>query len=130
LATLAARVAVDHVRSHPEHVDKRGRRGDERWAKLVALDDVPQLSEERDLTLRTTALRLLERAREELSVQQLIALSIWLDGASTEVIAERLGLPDKTAGLRVLRAALKRLRDRFREVGVDARENEQPESTR
>ena len=30
LATLAARVAVDHVRSHPEHVDKRGRRGDER----------------------------------------------------------------------------------------------------
>jgi len=116
LATLAARVSIDHVRAHPEHVDSRGRRGTERWAKLVALDDVPSLSEELDLTQRTTALRLLERAREELSVQQLTALSMWLDGAGTDLIGERLGMNDKTAGLRVLRAALKRLRDRYREV--------------
>ncbi len=115
LATLAARVAIDHVRAHPEHIDSRGRRGGERWAKLVSIDDVPVLSEERDLTQRTTALRVLERAREELSVQQLTALSIWLDGAGAEAIADRLGLSDKDAGLRVLRAALKRLRDRYRE---------------
>jgi DNA-directed RNA polymerase specialized sigma24 family protein len=127
LLTLSARVAVDHVRAHPEHLDARGRRGTERWAKLVALDGIPELAEERDLTRRTTALRLLERAREELSVQQLTALSIWLDGATTAVIAERLGLSDPSAGLRVLRAALKRLRDRYRDT-TGARAEELPES--
>jgi DNA-directed RNA polymerase specialized sigma24 family protein len=126
LTTLAARVAVDHARAHPENVDARGRRGNDRWAKLVALDGIPDLAEERDLTRRTTALRLLERAREELSVQQLTALSIWLEGASTAVIAERLGLLDPAEGLRVLRAALKRLRDRYRDASPP--ESSLPES--
>src|SRR5688572_17162074 len=33
LATVTTRVAIDRVRAHPEHVDPRGRRGDERWAR-------------------------------------------------------------------------------------------------
>jgi DNA-directed RNA polymerase specialized sigma24 family protein len=116
IAVVATRVAIDHVRAHPEHVDPRGRRGDERWARLVPLDQAPELADERNLDGSATALRLLERARQELSVEQLSALYLWLDGVELAAIARRIGAPDDRAALRVVRAALKRLRDRFREA--------------
>ena len=119
LATVAIRVAIDHVRAHPEHVDPRGRRGDERWAQLVPLDTAPELRDEGDLNGRTTALRLLEHARKELSVEQLTALHLWLEGVAHAAIAKRLKLEDERAAVRVVRAALKRLRDRYREARSD-----------
>jgi DNA-directed RNA polymerase specialized sigma24 family protein len=116
VTTLASRVAIDRLRAHPEHVDPRGRRGVERWAKLVALDDAPEPAEERDLLGRATALGLLERARRELSVEQLTALHLWLDGVGHAAIAERLRLDDERDARKVVRAALKRLRDRYRDA--------------
>lgn len=128
LTTVATRVAIDRMRAHPENVDSRGRHGDARWARLVSLDDAPPLVQDADVHGKTTALRLLERARQELSVEQLTVLCLWLDGVGFEAIAARMDLPDDRAALRVLRAALKRLRDRYRDDsdGVEAAEEREP----
>lgn len=124
LHTVATRVAVDYARAHPEHV---GRSDKARWVKLVPIDDVPPPLTDQDLAAHTTVLRLLERARDELSVQQLSALSLWLDGESNETLAERLGVATPAEAQRVLRAALKRLRDRYREPNFEAeRAGEEP----
>jgi DNA-directed RNA polymerase specialized sigma24 family protein len=123
LLTLAARVAIDRMRAHPENVDPRGRRDEDRWARLVSLDDAPPLAAEIDLHGRTTALELLERARSELNVEQLTALCLWLDGVGFDAIAARLRLDDDRAALKVVRAALKRLRDRYREAPMDERQD-------
>lgn len=112
LHTVATRVAVDYTRAHPEHL---GRAEQARWVRLVPIDDVPLAVADADLARHATALRLLERARDELSVQQLTALSLWLDGESNEAIAARLGSPSPEDAQRTLRAALKRLRDRYRD---------------
>ncbi|GMV17371.1 MAG: hypothetical protein HS104_11825 [Polyangiaceae bacterium] len=117
LHTVATRVAVDYTRAHPEHV---GRGEQARWVRLVPIDDVPPPIADRDLARHATVLRVLERARDDLSVQQLTALSLWLDGESNETIAERLGSATPAAAERALRAALKRLRDRYREPAVEA----------
>jgi DNA-directed RNA polymerase specialized sigma24 family protein len=117
LTTVATRVAVDHLRSHPEHV---GRSERARWVSLVPIDDVPPIMTERDLVGHATALRVLERARAELSAEQLMALSLWLDGESNEVIATRLGAPSPEVAHRVVRSALKRLRDHFRDATPEA----------
>jgi len=129
LTTVATRVAIDRQRAHPEQMDPRGRIGNERWAKLVSLDDAPPLVHEGDLHGRATALQLLERARQELSVQQLTALCLWLDGVGFEAIAARLSLDDDRAALRVLRAALKRLRDRYRNEPIASPALDAEEST-
>ena len=126
LSVVATRVCIDHVRAHPENVDGRGRRGDERWAKLISLDDAPELADDRDGHGSATALRLLDRARQELSVEQLTALYLWLDGVDLTAIARRIGSPDERAALRLVRAALKRLRDRFRDApAAEQRDSEE-----
>lgn len=113
LRTVATRVAVDHIRSHPEHL---GRSDRGRWVSLVPIDDVPPPMTERDFAGHATALRVLERARDELGARQLTALSLWLDGESYEAIAARLGAASPDEAHHVLRAALKRLRDRYRDA--------------
>ena len=47
-------------------------------------------------------------------------LSLWLDGESNEVIATRLGAPSPEVAHRVVRSALKRLRDHFRDATPEA----------
>lgn len=112
LLTVATRVAVDYLRSHPEHV---GRKESSRWVSLVPLEDVSLPVVERDLAAHATVLAMLERARDELSVAQLGALSLWLEGESDEAIAARIGARGPEEARRVLRAGLKRLRDRYRD---------------
>lgn len=111
LHTLATRVAVDHARAHPERL---GRGEASRWVRLVSIDDVPPPIATADLAGQAMVLSLLERARSELSIQQLTALSLWLEGESNTAIARRLGVREPEEAHRIVRAALKRLRDRYR----------------
>lgn len=117
LTTITLRVAIDHRRAQPEHL---GRGETARYVELVSVDDVPAPAHERDLADHATVLELLAQARRELSVEQLTALSLWLEGGSHADIAQRLGLPEPEAAARVLRAGLKRLRDRFRNFEAES----------
>ncbi|MCC6903276.1 MAG: hypothetical protein IT377_30165 [Polyangiaceae bacterium] len=122
LTAVTTRVAIDAQRAHPEHV---GRTDRARWVDLVPLDDAPPPLTERDLTAHATVLRVLEHARNELTADQLTALSMWLEGESNDAIARRLNATTPQDAQRTLRAALKRLRDRFRD-SVPAQTVEDP----
>lgn len=116
LTTVARRVALDAVRAHPEHLDPRGRRGGDRWARFT-----PNWSEHGVSTPGRTetlvrAAQLMDAARASCSPEQLDVLHRWLAGASRAEIAAELRVPSELVHRR-LRSALKRLRDRY---GKDA----------
>jgi DNA-directed RNA polymerase specialized sigma24 family protein len=117
LATLCTRACVDHVRAHPEFLDgrKRGCRG--RWVELVGLGHAPVACAPSPEQLVTAAI-LLGHARTQLRPEQREALHAWLAGLSFSDIAERLGLEEPTAAERMVRSALKRLRDRYAQSGA------------
>jgi DNA-directed RNA polymerase specialized sigma24 family protein len=116
LATVTARTAIDYVRAHPEYRDARGRddasEGADRWVRIVPLAGEP-VQPAADPTKVATAAVLLERARAELRPEQLSALYLWLQGDDHVEIAARLGLGSPREADRLVRAALKRLRDRY-----------------
>jgi hypothetical protein len=70
-----------------------------------------------DPTEVMTATHMLERARGELRSDQLQALYLWLHGHDHREIAARLELSGSREAERLVRAALKRLRDRYSESG-------------
>jgi DNA-directed RNA polymerase specialized sigma24 family protein len=114
LATVTARAAIDHVRAHPEFSDTRGRPGTEpSWVRVVPMANVDAGTTTSDATTSAAASQLLERAKVELRGEQLRALSMWLEDASHADIAIELGLADPHEADRLVRSALKRLRDRF-----------------
>jgi DNA-directed RNA polymerase specialized sigma24 family protein len=112
VVTVSTRVAIDYARAHAEHLDPRGRRGQERWVELVPLPE-PTPSAGLDPSRRALVLELLERARSELRTDQLVALAAWLEGEDPAGIAQRLGIEDASTAQRTLRSGLKRLRDRY-----------------
>lgn len=114
LATVTARAAIDYVRAHPEFDDGRGTNREPRWFRVVPTANVDAgAATDRDPVLRATAHELLDRARRDLEPKQLSALAHWLEGRSHDEIASRLSLADGGEADRLVRAALKRLRDRF-----------------
>ena len=120
LCTVTARTSIDYVRAHPEYRDVRSRTSDaDRWVRIVPLTAEPQHVGV-DPTKVATASVLLERARGELKPEQLSALYLWLQGDDHVEIAARLGLGSPKEADRLVRAALKRLRDRYatRELGA------------
>lgn len=122
LTAVTTRVAIDAQRAHPEHI---GRSDRARWVDLVPLDEAPPPLTQHDLAAHATVLRVLERARDELTADQLTALSMWLEGESNDAIALRLDAQTPEDAHRTLRTALKRLRDRFRD-SVPAQTVEDP----
>ena len=125
LATVTARAAIDHVRAHPEYTDVRRPAPvtadpetteiRSRWVPIVPLHDEPD-GEPADPTEVMTATRLLEKARGELRSDQLQALYLWLSGHDHAEIADRLELATPRDADRLVRAALKRMRDRYGRV--------------
>lgn len=123
LATVTARTAIDHVRAHAEYTDVRrtspAARDAEttevrsRWVPIVPMPDAEPASAAADPTEIMTAAHLLERARGELRSDQLEALYLWLQGHDHSEIADRLELAGSRDAERLVRAALKRLRDRY-----------------
>ncbi|MCC6523290.1 MAG: sigma-70 family RNA polymerase sigma factor [Polyangiaceae bacterium] len=120
LATVAARVAVDHVRAHAAYRDRRGAADapGSRWIAVLALDGHEPGASGLDPERGAMALALLESARRDLSAEQQRCLSMWLEGEPFAAIAERLGHADARAAERLVRSGLKRLRDRH--AGSDA----------
>jgi hypothetical protein len=115
---VTSRVAIDTARSHPECIDPRGRRPGPRFVELVPLAATNEPELEIDAVRLTMASRMLDSARVVLTHQQMSALALWLDGFDAGGIAAQLQLADASAATRVVRAALKRLRDRHREGAV------------
>lgn len=114
LATVTARAAIDYLRAHPEFDDARGRASEEpRWVRLLPMAEIELGTIESDAATRASAAQLVERARRDLKPDQLRALSLWLEGSSHDDIRMELGLAHSIEAERLVRAALKRLRDRF-----------------
>lgn len=113
LVTMTTRAAIDYLRAHPEFDAARGRAGEARWFKVVPMSDPDGRSTVADAPSKAAVSELLDRARRDLRNDQLRALSLWLEGGTHLEIEQELGLRDAGAGERLVRSALKKLRDRF-----------------
>lgn len=117
LRVVAKRVGVDYLRAHQNYLDRRrervARAGE--WVEAGTLPSQSKLPGERPpMTNRGTALELLRYAAAAVPEPQLSALELWTQGASFEDIDRELGVTDAD---KLVRAAIERLRRRFREDG-------------
>jgi DNA-directed RNA polymerase specialized sigma24 family protein len=120
LSVVAKRVGIDYQRAHPEYLDLRGQGGSApgAWVEVEALRSEWRLAGKRPpVTAAGTAREMLDYARRELPPQQRQAVALWTQGASSAEIARSLGLAEAAAAERILRAALERLRRKFRTSG-------------
>ena len=120
LRVVAKRVGIDYLRGHPDYVDRRREpdRADApagEWMDPSTLPPASQLPGERPpVTNRGTAAQLLRFAADTIPEAQRRALEMWVLSESYEEIARQLGLADATEAERTVRAAIERLRRRFR----------------
>jgi hypothetical protein len=120
LRVVAKRVGIDYLRGHPDYLDRRRDRdrGDAAagaWIDPATLPPASQLPGERPpVTNRGTAAQLLRFAADTIPDVQRRALEMWVLSESYEEIARRLELADAGEAERTVRAAIERLRRRFR----------------
>jgi DNA-directed RNA polymerase specialized sigma24 family protein len=106
IARVAANTAIDYLRACPEYDATR-----RRWARIGQLHEgLPGVHA--DPSGAFDAGTILDCASRILRPRQIVALYLWLTGSSKEDIAGRLGITP-AAVVRLVRSALKRLRDRF-----------------
>lgn len=117
LRVVAKRVGIDYLRSHPDYV----RRHDEdasrpgAWVDAGTLPPASQIFGERPpVTNRGTARELLAFAAGAIPDDQRRALELWAQSESFEDIAKTLQLASATEAEKTVRAAIERLRRRFR----------------
>jgi DNA-directed RNA polymerase specialized sigma24 family protein len=117
LRVVAKRVGIDYLRSHPDYV----RRHDEdasrpgAWVDAGTLPPASQIFGERPpVTNRGTARELLAFAAGAMGDDQRRALELWAQCESFEDIAKTLQLASATEAEKTVRAAIERLRRRFR----------------
>lgn len=119
LRVVAKRVAIDYLRAHPDYVDRR-RSADAStpgaWVEPGTLPPASQLPGERPpVTNRGTAQQLLRYAAGTLVPQHARALEMWVQSESYEAIAASTGIATAAEAERIVRAAIERLRRKFRE---------------
>jgi DNA-directed RNA polymerase specialized sigma24 family protein len=125
LRVVAKRVGIDYLRGHQNYVDRRRdpNRGSApgQWIEPGTLPSQSKLPGERPpMTNRGTALELLRYAAGAVPEPQLSALEQWTQGASYDDIAGELGIAGGAAGAeKLVRAAIERLRRKFRAAGDD-----------
>jgi len=116
LVVVAKRVAIDYMRGHETYVDRRHERDASSpgaWRDIRTLPSDSQLPGARPaMTGRGTAHELYAFASTDLPIDQRLALAAWLEGATFEDIAAG---GDPREAEKMVRAALVRLRRRFRE---------------
>lgn len=116
LVVVAKRVAIDYLRSHEAYVDRRHDQDASTpgaWRDIRPLPSDSQLPGARPAaTGRGAAHEMYAFASAELPDDQRRALGAWLEGASFDEIAAG---GDAREAERLVRAALVRLRRRFRE---------------
>lgn len=120
LRVVTKRVGIDYLRGHENYLDRR--RSANRssapgeWIEPGTLPPSSNLPAERPpMTNRGTALELLRYASGVTPEPQLSALERWTEGATYDDIARELEIGGGAAGAeRLVRAAIERLRRRFR----------------
>ena len=116
LVVVAKRVAIDYMRGHEAYVDRRHQKDASspgRWRDIGTLPSDSQLPGARPaVTGQGTAHEMYAFASAELPIDQRLALAAWLEGATFDEIAAG---GDPKAAEKLVRAALVRLRRRFRE---------------
>jgi DNA-directed RNA polymerase specialized sigma24 family protein len=118
LSVVTKRVAIDYLRAHPEYLGQRGAEAPGAWVSVQALPSEWRMPGKRPpVTAAGTAREMLAFARRELPVPQQRALELWVEGEGPSEIARALGLAEPAAAERILRAALERLRRKFRTSG-------------
>jgi DNA-directed RNA polymerase specialized sigma24 family protein len=126
LRVVAKRVGIDYLRGHENYVDRRRdpNRGSApgQWIEPGTLPSQSNLPGERPpMTNRGTALELLRYAAGAVPEPQLSALELWTQGAGYDDIARELDIAGGAGDAeKLVRAAIERLRRRFRAEGSDA----------
>lgn len=119
LRVVAKRVGIDYMRGHPDYIDRRRDRGEDgapgEWVEAGTLPSGSKLHGERPpVTNRGTAQQLLRYAAGAIPDAQRQALELWVQSETYEEIARVLELESAAAAERMVRAAIERLRRRFR----------------
>jgi DNA-directed RNA polymerase specialized sigma24 family protein len=117
LRVVAKRVGIDYLRAHPEYLRRHdadaSKPGD--WVPQTALPPGSQLGGQRPpMTNIGTAHELVQYARTALPEDQQRAIELWSQSESFDDIARTLGLKNAQAAERMVRAALERLRRKYR----------------
>jgi DNA-directed RNA polymerase specialized sigma24 family protein len=119
LRVVAKRVGIDYMRAHPDYLRRDGDSHAStpgKWVDAGTLPPASQLLGERPpVTNRGTARELLAYAAEEASPAQRRALEMWAQSASFEEIAQELGMTGAPEAEKTVRAAIERLRRKFRD---------------
>jgi DNA-directed RNA polymerase specialized sigma24 family protein len=122
LRVVAKRVGIDYLRGHPDYVDRRRQAGASspgRWVEAGTMPPDSQLGGERPpVTSRGTAGELLRYADAAMPPAQRRALELWVACEPYEDIARTVGLASAAEAERTVRAAIERLRRRFRDRGT------------
>jgi DNA-directed RNA polymerase specialized sigma24 family protein len=118
LRVVAKRVGIDYLRAHPDYVRRHDADASKpgAWVDAGTLPPSSQLLGERPpVTNRGTARELLQYAAGAIPDEQRRALELWTQSESFEDIARELELAKPSDAERMVRAAIERLRRRFRE---------------
>ncbi len=121
LRVVAKRVGVDYLRAHPDYVRRHDADASApgAWVDAGTLPPPSRGAGTRPpVTNRVTARELLRFAADTIPPAQVRALELWTTGESFDTIGQALGLASATEAERLVRAAIERLRRRYRE-GVD-----------
>jgi hypothetical protein len=119
IKVVARRVAIDHMRSHPNYVagdrDQAGARGPGQWKDPTSLPPASLMPGVRPAMTRDgTARQMLDHARQVLPEAHFRALELKMQGEDAEAIARVLGLTAADEADKIVRAAFERLRRKFR----------------
>jgi DNA-directed RNA polymerase specialized sigma24 family protein len=118
LRVVAKRVGIDYLRAHPDYLRTTGASTPGVWIDPKTLPPASQLLGERPpVTDRGTARQLLEFAAGAIPDAHRRALELWTHSEPFDAIARTLGMRDAAEAQRTVRAAIERLRRRFREDG-------------
>ena len=120
VVVVTKRVAIDYMRAHHDYIDHRRSRDENdgvgEWVIPQELPSESQLVGSRPpVTNRGAALALLRYAYDTLPVDQMRALELWILNQPYGAIAQELGMESAEEANKSVRAALERLRRRFRE---------------
>jgi len=122
LRVVAKRVGIDYLRGHPDYIDRRrdaGASSPGRWIEAGTMPPDSQLGGDRPpVTIRGTAGELLRYADAAMPAAQRRALELWVACEPYEDIARAVGLASAAEAERAVRAAIERLRRRFRDRGA------------
>jgi DNA-directed RNA polymerase specialized sigma24 family protein len=117
LRVVAKRVGIDYLRSHPDYVRRHDANASRpgQWIDAGTLPPASQIFGERPpVTIRGTARELLQFAAGAIPDEQRRALELWVQDESFKDIAIALGMATASEAERTVRAAIERLRRRFR----------------